>query len=596
MAWFIIILLCLGNSMAQFLNITSKTEPDLEEKLFGLLLRLQTEKLYDTLLIYGRDCAFSSLSSRLKVPTVLVTSGSTNFEWNFSSLTLILSCDIQAEREENYRTLMKLQLARRLILLRGDLQPDTVCDFYSKKEQYNIAMVKENFNQFGVVYSCRLFQDRKYEKINLFDANPIFVEQFKNMHGASIRTITDNLAPRSMVTQDPKTGKKKWIGYVGNLISHFIEKVNATMDMQEELTDLDGKFFVVNISKWTATDLLDIGMTVESTGEMTNFDTFSYPYLTCSYCFMVPLPDLVPYNEIYWVIIDRGVLGVLFVLFIIFSVMLIYIQQRSFRGLSLTRVLLNDMCLRGFLGQPFPFPRQSCRKLKLICLLLCFASLMTTTMYGAYLHTYLYSPPPEPMVRTISDLEKSRYKIAMNWAEMNLLRKGNRKLLSVSDARVQTFEDYQEFVSLRESFDTDYIFPVTSVHWSTYNEQQKLFHHPVFYYSGDFCLSRYSVLSFPIRRHLPYRELFEEHILRQKEFGLLNHWIDHSFMDMLRLELMPHTDFSEPPEDELEIWLDDLYWVLGLYALALGISCCCFALEVLGSLNCWTRLKEYKWR
>jgi len=582
--------------MAQFLNITSKTKPDLEERLVGLLLRLQTEKLYDTLLIYGQDCAFPSLSSRLQVPTVLVSSGSTNFEWNFSSLTLILSCEFQAEREENYRTLMKLQLARRLILLRGDLKPESVCDFYSKKDQYNIAMVKENFEQFGVVYSCRLFQDRNYEKVNLFDVNPIFVEQFRNMHGAPIRTITDNLAPRSMLTQDPTTGKKKWIGYVANVISHFIEKVNATMDMQEELTDIEGKFFVANISKWTADDLLDIGMTMESTGEMSNFDTFTYPYLTCSYCFMIPLPDLVPYNEIYGVIIDRGVLGVLFVLFIIFSVMLIYIKQRSFRGLSLTRVLMNDMCLRGFLGQPFPFPRQSCRKLKLICLLLCFASLMTTTMYGAYLKTFLYSPPAEPKMRTISDLEKSRYTIAMNWAEINLLVLRNSKLKGVSDARVQIFEDYLEFLSLRESFDTDYIFPVNSVRWSTYNEQQKLFHHPVFYYSDDFCLSRYSILSFPIRRHLPYRELFEEHILRQKEFGLLDLWIDHSFLDMLRLELMPYTDFSEPPEDELEIWLDDLYWVLGLYALALGISCCCFALEVLGSLNCWTRLKEYKWR
>jgi len=199
-------------------------------------------------------------------------------------------------------------------------------------------------------------------------------------------------------------------------------------------------------------------------------------------------------------------------------------------------------------------------------------------------------------MRTISDFEKSRYTIAMNWAEINLLVLRNSKLKGVSDARVQIFEDYLEFLSLRESFDTDYIFPVNSVRWSTYNEQQKLFHHPVFYYSDDFCLSRYSILSFPIRRHLPYRELFEEHILRQKEFGLLDLWIDHSFLDMLRLELMPYTDFSEPPEDELEIWLDDLYWVLGLYALALGISCCCFALEVLGSLNCWTRLKEYKWR
>ncbi|XP_037713665.1 uncharacterized protein LOC119549580 [Drosophila subpulchrella] len=597
MAWLLLILLCLGSSRANFLNITSKIGPGLEERLLSLLLTLQTEKLYDTLLIYGRDCAFPSLSSRLQVPTVLVSSSSTNFEWNFSSLTLILSCEFQAEMEENYRTLMKLQVARRLLLLRGDLQPESVCDFYSKKEQYNIAMVKENFDHFGVVYSCRLFQDRNYEEVILSDVNQIFVEQFRNMHGAPIRTITDNLEPRSMGSQDPKTGKKKWIGFVANLINNFIEKVNATMDMPEELTGVDGKVFFVNISQWTANDLLDIGMTVDSTWEMTNFDTFSYPYLTSSYCLMLPLPDLVPHHEIYGVIIDHGVLVVLLVLFLIFSMLLIYIQQKSFRGLRLTRVLMNDMCLRGFLAQPFPFPRQSSRKLKLICLLLCFSSLMTTTMYGAYLHTFLYSPPAEPMVRTISDFEKSRYKVAMNWAEIDMLRsEKHRKLHRVSDDRIHTFEDFHKFENLRGSFDSDFVFPVTSVRWSTYNEQQKLFQHPVFYYSDDFCLSRYSILSFPIRRHLPYRETFEDHILRQKEFGLLNHWIDHSFLDMLRLDLTKRTDFSKPLEDQRKICVDDLYWVLGLYALALGISGCCFALELLRSLNYWARFKEYKWR
>ncbi|XP_039228282.1 uncharacterized protein LOC6531564 [Drosophila yakuba] len=410
------------------------------------------------------------------------------------------------------------------------------------------------------------------------------------MHGAPIRTITDNLAPRSMVTKDPKTGEKKWIGFVANLLNNFIEKVNATLAMQSEVGEVEGKIFFVNISKWTANDLLDIGMSVDTTGEMTNFDTFTYPYLMCSYCFMVPLPERIPYNEVYGVIIDPGVLALIFLKFCIFSVLLIYIQGRS---LSLASVLMNDMCLRGFLCQPFPFPRQCCRKLKLMCLLLCFASLMTTTMYGAYLKTFLYSPPPQPMMRTFGDLEGSRYKIAINWAEMDMLRfENNRILPHVSNERVEIFEDYHEFVRLRESFNSSYAFPVNSVRWGTYDEQQKLLFNPVFYYSDEICLSRDNILSFPIRRHLPYRHLFEEHILQQKEFGLLNHWIDHSFLDMLRLELTPHTDLREP-SDELAIDVDDLYWILGLYALALVICCCCFAVEILGASNTWSRFKLY---
>ncbi|XP_016972352.1 uncharacterized protein LOC108039778 [Drosophila rhopaloa] len=596
MAWLLVFLLCLGQIGAQFPNISAPSEHRLQKSLLQLFLKLRQEKFYDILLVYGEDCVFHSLSRLLPVSTVLVTSGSTNFEWNFSSLSLILSCGFQAEMEENYRTLIKLQTNRRIIILQEDIQPENVCDFYSKKEQYNIAMVKENFDQHEVVYSCRFFQDPNYEEVTLFGEKPIFIEQFRNMQGAPIRTITDNLAPRSMVTQDPKTGEKKWIGFVANLLNNFGEKVNATMAMQVELAEVNGTVFFVNISKWTANDLLDIGMSIDTTWEMANFDTFTYPYLMCSYCFMVPLPDKVPYWDVFGMIIDIPVLAVLFVIFCIFSLLLIYIQQKSWRNLSLYSVLMNDMCLRGFLGQPFPFPRQSSKKLKLICLLLCFASLMVTTMYEAYLKSFLYSPPPEPMMHTFSDLEKSRYKLAMNWVEMEMLRfKDTHKLQKVSDDQIQMFEDYYQFVRLRESFDRNFIFPVNSIRWGTYNEQQKLFDHPIFYYSDDFCLSRYSILSFPIRRHLPYRDIFEEHILRQKEFGLLNHWIDHSFLDMLSLGLTPYTDFSDP-EDGWAIDVDDLYWVWGLYGLALGISCVCFALEIMGSISFWSRLKTYRWR
>lgn len=590
MDWLIILLLCTGSAWAKLSAVVSNSNRDLEDTILNLLQRLQLEKFFDTLLVYGDNCTFSALSARFPVSSVLVSSGSSNFDWNYSSLTLILSCGLEVEREENYRTLIKLQTNRRLIFLHEDNQPESVCDYYAKKEQYNIAMVRENFPQSGIIYSCRLFHIQKYEEVNIHDDKAIFIDQFRNMQGAPIRTITDNLAPRSMATEDPITGEKKWIGFVANLLNNFIEKVNATLAMQSQLAEVEGKIFFVNISKWTANDLLDIGMSVDTTWEMRNFDTFTYPYLMCSYCFMVPLPDKIPYNEVYGVIIDPGVLALLFLIFCTFSALLIYIQKRS---LSLTSVLMNDMCLRGFLCQPFPFPRQCSRKLKLMCLLLCFASLMTTTMYGAYLKAFLYSPPPQPMMRTFSDLERSRYKIAMNWAEMDMLRfENNRILPHVSNERVEIIKDYHEFVRLRESFNSNYVFPVTSVRWGTYDEQQKLLFNPVFYYSENICLSRDNILSFPIRRHLPYRNLFEEHILRQKEFGLLNHWIDHSFLDMLRLELTPHTDMSEPSV-ELAIEVDDLYWILGLYALALGICCCCFALEILGSSSRWNRFKIY---
>ncbi|XP_016992755.2 uncharacterized protein [Drosophila takahashii] len=577
MLWLIIILLCLGNLKSELLDISNETNSDLEEGLFSLLLRLEIEENYNTLLIYGDDCAFPSLSRRLKIPTVLVSSGSTNFEWNFSSLTLILSCDFQAEREENYRTLMKLQMNRRLILLRGDIQPQSVCDFYSKKEQYNVAMVKDNLDQSGVVYSCRLFQEPNFEKVNLFEGNPIFIEQFRNMKGAPIRSFPDMLAPRCMLYRDPKSGKEKYIGFVANLLNNFVEKVNATIVMQEHLIEAGKEVSFVNITNWAAEDLLDIGMSEALSFKKTSFETLSYPYIMSSYCLMVPLPDDIPFNQIYIAIVDPFVLIMILLLFFVFSVMLIYLQEKS---LSLSSVLMNDICMRGLLAQSFPFPRYSSRKLKLIFMILCFSSMITTTMYMTYLQAFLYTPPVEPYITSFDDLEISRYKLAITFYEEEILQ-----FLNVSQEKVLVLE-YSRFEQLRSTFNDNYIYPVTALRWITFSQQQDIFKSPLFYYEDELCLNYFDILSFPIRRHLPYRDLFEEHMLRQKEFGLTKHWIDRSFLDMRRLNLTSLKDFSRPiPDDQIEV--HNLYWVFCMYFAGLGLGFCCFIVELMGPLNRW---------
>ncbi|XP_017124271.1 uncharacterized protein LOC108144137 [Drosophila elegans] len=566
MAWWVILLLCAGNSGAQLMDIASKREPYLEESLFNLLLRLQLEETYDTLLVYGEDCLFHSLSRRLDVSTVLVSSGSTNFDWNFSTLTLVLSCGFQAEKEENYRTRMKLQTNRRLILLRDDIQPETVCEYYTKKDQYNIAMVKVDFDQFGEVNSCRIFQDRKYKKINIFEGQHIFIEQFRNMRGAPIRTITDNFAPGCMIYRDPKTGEEKYTGFLANLIVHFVKKVNATMAMQLNLIEDGGQISFDSISNWTSEDLLDIGMSEGASWDMSNYDTLSYPYLVTSHCFMVPLPDLVPFRELYMLIVDPPVLAALFVIFCTISLLQFYTQRKSWRGLSLSGVLLNDICLRGFVAQPFPFPLQSSKKLKLLCLIVCFTSLMSTTMYLSYLQSFMCGLLHEPMMRSVLDVEKSRYKVAVPWFELDVLLSFN-----ITKEKMLIIEDADQFDLLRRSFDGNFIYPIVEARWSTFNEQQKLFANPMFYYSDSLCLYNVDTLTIPIRRHLPYRDLFEEHIMRQHEFGLPMYWIARSFMDMVTLKLTPFQDLS-PPRRNDQIEIGDIVWVLGMFGAGLGIN------------------------
>ncbi|KMY93994.1 uncharacterized protein LOC27209173 [Drosophila simulans] len=585
MTWMVIILCFLGYIAAHIADISVQNQSLMDNELLHLLLKLRKEEFYDTLLVYGKDCEFHSLIRNVDVAVVLV-SDSMNFDWNFSSLTLILSCGPDIENGGPYSTSLKLQRNRRLVLLKEDFQPSNICNIYTQKEQYNIALVRENLHNSNVIYTCRYFQDPNVDEVNLSGMKPIFIEQFQNMKGKAIRIVPDLLPPRVMVYQDAKDGELKMIGYVANLITNFAQKVNATL----QLDFLKPSASITEISRMAKDDELDMGITLEASLYTANLETASYPYLLTSYCLMVQIPEKLPYNLVYALIVDPLVLGIIFVLFLLLSVLLIYSQKMSWQDLSLANILLNDKSLRGLLGQSFPFPLNASKKLRLIFTIICFASMMLTTMYEAYLQSFFTDPPSEPHIRSFKDIGKLRHKTIITEIEANvLIRTNNTQFLEIPKKHLCIYEDWRDWLAMRDTFNLTYNYLVTEDRWSSYAEQQKLFKKPLFYYSNDLCFSRMIFLSIPLRRHLPYRHLFDEHMMRQQEFGLVNYWKSHSFFDMVRLGLTPLKDLSQPKMYNPSLLMEDISWIMKLYLVAISLSVFCFTSEI-----GWVKWKRWR--
>ncbi|XP_016940288.3 uncharacterized protein [Drosophila suzukii] len=590
MSCLVIFLLCLGLQVAvQFSDISVQTKSDIDKGLLNLLRELRQEEYYDTLLVYGEDCVFHSQIKYLDVPTVLVSSGNNSFDWNFSSLTLILSCGPESEREASNRTILKLQGNRRLIYLQDKNQPEIVCDNYFKKDHYNVAMLRNDIVKSIVLYTCRYFEDPNFEEVSLSDKSPIYIEQFQNMHGKAIKTMSDLLPPRSMQYQDPKSGEMKTKGYVADLVNNFAQKVNATL----QFGFLTQNHSLKEISRKVQHDELDIGITLETSLYSTNLDTASYPYLLTSYCLMVPVPAKLPYNLVYSAIVDHLVLGIIFLLFCLLSTLLIYSQKMSWQELSLANILLNDKSLRGLLGQSFPFPSNANKHLRLIFCILCFASILISTMYEAYLQSFFTDPPAGPHIRSFKEFGKFNQKIAITEIERIILTNiNNTRFSEIHENDLRIFHDWQECLKLRDALNRDYSYLVTWDRWSAYEEQQKLFKDPVFYFAKDLCFSRLIFLSVPMRRHLPYRHLFNDHMMRQHEFGLVDYWKSHSFFDMVRLKITPLKDLSQPKAVSPSLILDDISWILKLYMAAMAISIICFMSEI--AREKWRRRRELK--
>ncbi|KAH8254851.1 hypothetical protein KR032_012493, partial [Drosophila birchii] len=585
MAWLVILLLlCLRLTRADFPDITDRNEEDLKEDLLRLLLKLRQEEFFDILLIYGKDCVFHQLTQHLEFSTVLVSTGSTTFDWNFSSLTLILSCSPADEKEATYRTLMKLQRNRRLIYMQKDIQPEFVCKNYARKEQYNIAMVREDFNLSKSINACRCFQEPNFQEVNLRQNYPVYIENFHDMQGQPIRIMADLVAPRSMVFHDPKSGQTKMIGYVANLINNFSRKVNASL----EVLSLSGNVTFRDIIRRIKEDHIDIAMSLEASLHAATFDTASYPYILTSYCLMLPVPAKLPYNLVYAMIVDHLVLGIIVLLFIILSMLLIYSKKMSWQDLSLTNILLNDVSLRGLLGQSFPFPSNPSKQLRLIFIILCFASVMLTTMYESYLQSFFTHPPLEAYIRSFEDIAKCHQTIAITTFKVNELTKTNNTHFErINKGDLKIFESWHEYLDLRNAFNRSYGYLVTEDRWTTYAEQQKNFKEPLFYFSQDLCFFRLLFLSIPLRRHLPYRHLFEEHMLRQHEVGLVRFWKSRSFFDMVRLDITELEDLSQPKPYEPSLLLLDVSWIMKLYLMAIAFSIVCFSLEILSKRREW---------
>ncbi|XP_023168255.2 uncharacterized protein LOC111597664 [Drosophila hydei] len=576
--------------------------------LLQLLKRIRLERDYDTIVIYGREpCVFHALLPQLELPTVLLTQGSSWEDWSFSSESLLLICTSDAEQERNTRTLLKLQPARRLVYLELEKQPKEVCQAYFEREQVNVAMV----DSVGNLYSCRCFEQENYVQlaVNLSSSYPkestalmslnsnidvasesnsnyafIYVEQFSNMRGSLIRSEPDLLGPRAFLYHNPSTGKYEIKGFVANLITMFAEHVNATVKLRDDI-GLGQSIHYKNIVQRVKLNMLDIAATLSSTLDFKNYDHLSYPYIHSSFCFMIPVPARLDYKEIYTIIVHPLVTGVLIVLFFIFSLLLIYSQDLNWRRFSLINLLLNDRCIRGLLGHAFPMPAQPSRYLKGICMLICFASIMTTTMYESYLQSYFTHPPYEPMLRSFEDILNSRHRIAVEREEAKHWLLKNLSLTTSNAHRVHIVDNWQELIRLRESFNISFIYPTTELRWFSFNEQQKYFSEPVFYYSEDVCMKRFLLLSLPLRRHLPYRQLFEKHILTMQEFGFAKFWMDNSFNDMVRLKLTSLKDYSHPLMPEDQVYIKDLTRIFVFYLAAHLFACICFAIEC-----CWAKI------
>nr|XP_036219436.1 uncharacterized protein LOC106620340 [Bactrocera oleae] len=301
-------------------------------------------------------------------------------------------------------------------------------------------------------YTCNKFPldaPRYKEKTLEAAESAIFEHQFRDMYGTKMLTYPDQLEPRTML-YFKADGKVEMEGYIGRLLRIFAAKRNATLAIEHPFV-VGKTTYYGELLELARNNTVDVAAGLTFLQSLEDLEVMSYPVQNLDYCYMVPLPETVPINELFVGIVRLPTLFYIFVFTVIFAALLTHLNQRM--KINFINLFLNDKSIRGILGQSFVPAVRPNLKVKLIIFLLCYMSIIINTTYQAYLQSYLTQPPLQPMYRTYNDIEAAGLKVLFPAKEKHMVDRNSSAMEHLN--LFENVEDYNMWLKYRSSMNTN---------------------------------------------------------------------------------------------------------------------------------------------
>ncbi|XP_017493089.1 PREDICTED: uncharacterized protein LOC108381183, partial [Rhagoletis zephyria] len=356
----------------------------------------------------------------------------------------------------------------------------------------------------------------------------MFPKHMENMYGHEFRVFGNIWIPR-FYDYKPKRGPATISGFMGRALAEYVKRHNGTIvySLTNEY-NLSPSQFVSRMKNRTTVVGKLVGMQfphddVVLTNTIHIMDT----------CLMIPLEEGLPKLTFYYAILNKTQVP-LIEYFVKFSV------------------------LQGLFGMPFCTSRIH----RTIAITISFAGIIIGTAYGTYLQSFTVNAPIASPIKTIDDILKRGLKIPIfaPWI---------KSVKTIPEFESYTgnftlFNNLSEILSLRDKFDTHYAFPVENM-WLIYNEAQKYFSKPLFRLS-DICLWNKMPMALPLPENSEYLASLDIFLARLHAAGLINHWLKHTIIELLEMDLIYFEDRNKQPEF-VPLKLQDLRMVL----IAMGV-------------------------
>ncbi|XP_073825633.1 uncharacterized protein [Musca autumnalis] len=450
-------------------------------------------------------------------------------------------------------------------------------EYCVKRKAFHVAAVKDSeFLSQEELYVIQLFPKfsmltKKVLKSKdfVFYDNPI-----KNMHGRTIRIAMNKDSNKAFSLGRKANGEVILGGYVGHLIAAFARQHNATIEIPN-FGDSDTNFVTSNWDKLVEEGIYDMSAELSINLMGSDMD-FSQVYDYMDWCIMIPVGKEMPGYMFYTEVFDMVTFSLIFITSVVITMVLISKMWVDGLPIGIRDLLLCIYILNGLVGNSYKMEHNFVGIRSCLYIMVSLAGIIFNTTFVTYLQSYKTQPPTLAEISSLEAMKATGMRYVIQRDEFALLDVyGN---LSDYKAVAKVVPTFRELYELRDNYNPQYFYAVTSAQWPLYEEQQKFFSRPLFRLS-DMCFVRMLGLGLSLQVNSTFKDDLDILIDRTIQSGLKKHWKEFGFLEALQMKRMRLLDMSVPNTFE-PVRLEDITQLVIVFAVCFTCSFACFIAEL----------------